>query len=73
MLLAEIKIFLRSHLNVKDRAEGRGRAGGEREGAQSGDVGRLRVGREVEMVVAVLRSVGGQTGRQRETTCQDWP
>ena len=73
MLLAEIKIFLRSHLNVKDRAEGRGRAGGEGEGAQPGDVGGLRVGGEIEMAVAVLRSVGGQTGRQRETTCQSWP
>ena len=68
MLLAEIKIFLRSHLNVKDRAEGRGRAGGEREGAQPGDVGGLRVGGEVEMTVAVVRSVGGQTGCEGETT-----
>ena len=67
------EIFLTSHLNMKDRAEGRGRAGGEGEGAQPGDVVGLRAGREVEMVVAVLRSVGGQAGRQRETTCQSWP
>ena len=52
---------------MKDRAEGRGRAGGEREGAQPGDVV-LRVGGEVEVVVALLGSVGGQTGCQRQTT-----
>ena len=53
---------------MKDRAEGRGRAGGEREGAQPGDVGGLRVGGEIEMAVAVLRSVGGETGCEGETT-----
>ena len=55
---------------MKDRAEGRGRAGGEREGAQPGDVGLGGGGggREVEMVVAVLRSVGGVTGSEGETT-----
>ena len=63
-----LKLYLSSHLNVKDRAEGRGRAGGEREGAQPGDVGGLRVGGEIEMAVAVLRSVGGETGCEGETT-----
>ena len=67
-LKLEQKYFsLSSHLNMKDRAEGRGRAGGEREGAQPGDVV-LRVGGEVEVVVALLRSVGGQTGGQGQTT-----
>ena len=63
-----LNLYLSSHLNVKDRAEGRGRAGGEREGAQPGDVGGLRVGGEIEMAVAVLRSVGGETGCEGETT-----
>ena len=63
-----LKLYLSSHLNVKDRAQGRGRAGGEREGAQPGDVGGLRVGGEIEMAVAVLRSVGGETGCEGETT-----
>ena len=53
---------------MKDRAEcGRG-AVGEGEGAQPGDVGGLRVGGEIEMAVAVLRSVGGETGCEGETT-----
>ena len=57
-----------SHLNMKDRAEGCSRAGGEREGAQPGDVV-LSAGGEVEMTgISLLGSVGRQTGCQRQTT-----
>ena len=53
---------------MKDRAEGRSRAGGEREGAQPGDVV-LSAGGEVEVTgISLLGSVGGQTGCQRQTT-----
>ena len=52
---------------MKDRAQGRGRAGREREGAQPGDVG-LGVGGEVEVGVSLLCPVGRQTGCQGQTT-----
>ena len=56
--------FLSSNLDMKDRAECRGGAGGE--GAQSG--GGVRLGREVEVSDGVVGSVWREARRQGETT-----